>query len=173
MAIGKSTGTRAGSKTARVDHARFRRAVRELPNGGRTLVLDNDRQDLVAIAQKLKIVLGPEAEVLAAQDAAKAVDRLVEQPARFDLVLLNHGLGRGMTGLDLLAVIRNTLPEARFRLVLYSSAMDAELAAKAAKAGFDLAVHADELDSMVSISRHLWSILKPNIDWSASWRGLP
>ena len=163
-----STGTRR-----RVDPQRLRRTVGRLPCQGRILLVDDDRHDLDAIRLKLGIVLGPGVEVLGARTVRKALDIFATHKGQFDLLLLNYMLKPQGTGIELLGALQDYPRPYASKAVLYSGRMDAALARTAAEAGFNAAVATDELDSMSAMSELLWRLVKPDIDWSASWRGLP
>ena len=151
----------------------MRRVLSRLPSHGRTLLVDDNRFDLEIIRLKLGMVLGPGVEVLTARSLNAAVDHFNRQQGRFDLLILNHRLAPDQTGIDLIAAIHKCPRPHPAKAVLYSSKIDPKLAQDAAKAGFDAAVPADELDSMSAMSELIWRLVKPDIDWSASWRGLP
>lgn len=158
----------------RVDPQRLRRTLSGMRHKGCILLVDDDRHDLEAIRIKLGIVLGPGIDVVAARSLRTAIDTYDVHGGRFDILLLNHLLKPQGTGLELLAALsEHPKPPAGAKSVLYSSRMDPSLAQSAAKAGFHAAVSTDEFDSMSAMAELLWRLVKPDIDWSASWRGLP
>jgi CheY-like chemotaxis protein len=83
--------------------------------------------------------------VVAVSTADEALARLGEQ--RFDLVLSDHGLGLGMNGLELAAVIRDRWPGTRFILVTgWGGSMDpAEVAPMGVEAVISKPYRAPEL----------------------------
>lgn len=140
---------------------------------GRVLLVDDDRQDLEAIRIKLGIVLGPGIEIVTARSLRGAIDAYESNAGRFDVLLINHLLMPQGTGLELLSALQEHPKPPAAKVVLYSSRMDPALADAAREAGFNEAVSTEELDSMTAMAELLWRLVKPDVDWSASWRGLP
>ena len=173
MARGTTPGTAKSTSQRKVDAQRMRRVLSRLPAHGRTLLVDDNRFDLEIIRLKLGMVLGPGVEILTARSVAAAVDHFNRQHGRLDLLILNYRLAPDQTGLDLLGALQRCPHPHPAKTVLYSAKMEAKLAQDAAKAGFHAAVPADELDSMAAMTELVWRLVKPDIDWSASWRGLP
>ena len=173
MARSTASGRIPSGARRRVDPQRLRRAVERLPSRGRTLLVDDNRFDIETIRLKLGMVLGPGVEIVTARTVATALDKFAAHEGRFDLLLLNYLLKPGSTGIELIGALQRGPQPHPSKAVLYSSKLDAALAQTAAKAGFTAAVKTDDLDSMTSMSELLWRLVKPNIDWSASWRGLP
>ena len=173
MARSKSTGNGTGRAGRRVDTQRLRRTVEAMSCGGRILLVDDERLDLDTIKLKLGIVLGPRIEVHTAGTVSTAIDQCLRHGGRFDIYLLNHHLRPSDTGLDLFELLSRCPQPNPVKSVLYSSRMNPSLAREAERRGFDMAVSTEELDSMTAMAELLWRLVKPNIDWSASWRGLP
>ena len=78
----------------------------------RVLIVD-DEEALRRMLTRMLVMDGHTVEAAATAD--EALELLARQP--FDLVMSDHGLGLGMNGLELAAVVRDRWPGTRFILV--------------------------------------------------------
>ena len=123
---------------------------------GRLAVLSGKRvllvEDLPPEHKRIKAMLvaigGDGMDLSTARTSSAALDICLDQAGRFDLVLLNFRLGQRDNGLELLGDLRRAGLPVFARSVLYSVAMNRQLAQRARVAGFDAMLHVDEMDSL-------------------------
>ena len=117
-------------------------------SGKRVLLVEDIPQEHKRIKATLVAIGGDALDLSTARTTAAALDICLAQRGGFDLVVLNYRLGQRDNGLELLGDLRCAGLPVTARSVLYSVAMNRQLAQRARAAGFDATLHVDEMDSL-------------------------
>ena len=158
----------------RADPQRLQLRVRAQRFEGRTLLVEPTPEDAKALRFHLANALGPKVLIVSAPTAAAAVVEFGRHRGGFDLMLINQTLGKAETGIKLLRYLRPRIAyPAEVKAILYADEIAPPLAREALAVGFHHVFHADELGSSTGMIDRLWHVLKPDIDWTSTWRGLP